>query len=180
MPTCCICLNLFEGEDPPILAMSGYGRAMVLCPECAALVERVAGTEDSLDRDEAIEELSSFNINNRIVRDTLVSLISREGEQTECPEEETGEAASLDETETAAPNEETDGAAEAEGTDGAGELSEAEDASELSEDENADELSEDEALFPELEKRGSNMSLYIALALGLTAVLVAVLLRVLN
>ncbi len=78
MHTCCVCLHKFEGEEPPILMPDEQGREMVLCPECAALVEAVAGTPDGEERDAAIRQLSALDVKNTLVLEELSRLIDRE------------------------------------------------------------------------------------------------------
>ena len=97
MSTCCVCLKEFEGEDAPILLVHPSGTPLVLCPECTALVEAVAGTPDSPEREEALEALEALaemDIKNRLVATELCRLI--EGE--DAPEEaENGEEAEASE-----------------------------------------------------------------------------------
>ncbi len=78
MHTCCVCLHKFEGEEPPILMMDEQGREMVLCPDCAPLVEAVAGTPDGEERNAAIEGLSAIDVKNTLVLEELARLINRE------------------------------------------------------------------------------------------------------
>ena len=78
MATCCVCLQKFSGEEPPILMMNGEGEAMVLCPECAALLDKIAGTEDSEERTRAVEELLEINVQNPLVAAELSRLIRHE------------------------------------------------------------------------------------------------------
>ena len=75
--TCCMCLNNFEGEEPPILMMDRAGNARVLCPDCAAIVDAIAGTPDSPERDEAIATLREMDIKNPAVAFELAKLIDR-------------------------------------------------------------------------------------------------------
>ena len=75
--TCCVCLNKFEGEEPPILMMDREGEALVLCPECTALVEAVAGTPDSPEREAAVEALREMDVKNPSVATELGYLIDR-------------------------------------------------------------------------------------------------------
>ncbi len=78
MHTCCVCLHKFEGEEPPILMPDEQGRELVLCPDCAPLVEAVAGTPDGEERSAAIKELSSIDVKNTLVLEELARLINRE------------------------------------------------------------------------------------------------------
>lgn len=91
--TCCMCLNKFEGEEPPILMMDHAGNPRVLCPECTALVDAIAGTPDSPTRDEAIAALREMDIKNPTVAIELVRLIER----TDAPLEESDAYESEDE-----------------------------------------------------------------------------------
>ena len=75
--TCCMCLNKFEGEEPPILMMDRMGNPRVLCPDCAAIVDAIAGTPDSPERDTAIATLREMDIKNPTVADELIKLIDR-------------------------------------------------------------------------------------------------------
>lgn len=75
--TCCVCLNKFEGEEPPILMMDRQGNPRVLCPACTALVDAVAGTPDSPEREEAVAALRQMDIKNPAVAEELVMLIER-------------------------------------------------------------------------------------------------------
>ncbi len=78
MATCCVCLHKFEGEEPPILMMDGEGEAMVLCPECAAILDKIAGTEESEERTRAVEALLEVNVQNPLVAAELSRLIRHE------------------------------------------------------------------------------------------------------
>ena len=78
MPTCCVCLNKFEGEDAPILMMDAEGEARVLCPECAAIVDKIAGTPDSPERDAAVNELYAIGVKDPTVAEELAALIHHE------------------------------------------------------------------------------------------------------
>ncbi|MBR7095061.1 MAG: hypothetical protein IKC73_02470 [Clostridia bacterium] len=78
MATCCVCLHKFEGEEPPILMMNGEGEAMVLCPECAALLDKIAGTEESEERTRAVEALLEMDVQNPTVAAELSRLIRHE------------------------------------------------------------------------------------------------------
>lgn len=78
MHTCCVCLHKFEGEEPPILTVDEQGRELVLCPDCAPLVEAVAGTPDGEERTAAIEGLSAIDVKNTLVLEELARLINRE------------------------------------------------------------------------------------------------------
>ena len=75
--TCCMCLNTFEGEEPPILMMDRAGNARVLCPDCAAIVDAIAGTPDSPERDAAVATLREMDIKNPTVAFELAKLIDR-------------------------------------------------------------------------------------------------------
>lgn len=75
--TCCVCLNHFEGEEPPILMMDRQGNPRVLCPACTALVDAVAGTPDSPEREEAVAALRQMDIKNPAVAFELAQLIDR-------------------------------------------------------------------------------------------------------
>ncbi len=78
MSTCCVCLKEFEGEDAPILMFDGEGEACVLCPECAAIVDKIAGTPDSPEREEAITALREIGVESPMIADELVRLVRRE------------------------------------------------------------------------------------------------------
>lgn len=88
MHTCCVCLHKFEGEEPPILMLDEQGREMVLCPDCAPLVEAVAGTPDGEERSAAIEGLSAIDVKNTLVLEELMRLINREDAPPTLEEEE--------------------------------------------------------------------------------------------
>ena len=91
MPTCCVCLNKFEGEDAPILMMDGEGEARVLCPECAAILDKIAGTPDSPEREAAVRELYAIIVKDPTVAAELAALIHHEDaplEEDEAFEEE--------------------------------------------------------------------------------------------
>ena len=75
--TCCVCLSHFEGEEPPILMMDREGEPLVLCPDCAALMDAIAGTPDSPKRDEAIAALREIDVKNPAVATELAHLIDR-------------------------------------------------------------------------------------------------------
>ena len=75
--TCCMCLNKFEGEEPPILMMDRAGNPRVLCPECTAIVDAIAGTPDSPERDAAIATLRDMDIKNPSVAEELIKLVER-------------------------------------------------------------------------------------------------------
>ena len=75
--TCCMCLNKFEGEEPPILMMDRAGNPRVLCPDCAAIVDAIAGTPDSPERDAAIEALRDIDVRNPAVAEELIKLVER-------------------------------------------------------------------------------------------------------
>lgn len=78
MSTCCVCLKEFEGEDAPILMMDPSGSPLVLCPDCAALVDAIAGTPDTPERREAVASLAEIEVENPIVAVELSRLISYE------------------------------------------------------------------------------------------------------
>lgn len=75
--TCCMCLNKFEGEEPPILMMDHAGNPRVLCPACTGIVDAIAGTPDSPERDAAIATLRGMDIKNPTVAFELAKLIDR-------------------------------------------------------------------------------------------------------
>lgn len=78
MSTCCVCLKEFEGDDAPILMFDGEGEACVLCPECAAIVDKIAGTPDSPERDEAIAALREIDVESPVIAGELVRLVRHE------------------------------------------------------------------------------------------------------
>ena len=80
MPTCCVCLQPFEGEDAPILMMSASGNPLVLCPRCAALVDAIAGTPDSPEREAAVRELADVSHASPRVESVLLRLVRHEDE----------------------------------------------------------------------------------------------------
>ena len=80
MPTCCVCLQPFEGEEPPILMMSASGNPLVLCPRCAALVDAIAGTPDSPAREAAVKELADVTNAAPRVEAELLRLVRHEDE----------------------------------------------------------------------------------------------------
>ena len=84
--TCCMCLNKFEGEEPPILMMDRAGNPRVLCPDCTAIVDAIAGTPDSPEREDAITALRGMDIKNPDVAFELGRLIDR----TDAPLDEDG------------------------------------------------------------------------------------------
>ena len=90
--TCCMCLNKFEGEEPPILMMDRAGNPCVLCPDCTAIVDAIAGTPDSPDRAAAIEALGHMDVKNPAVANELVKLIER----TDAPLDDEGEDAAAE------------------------------------------------------------------------------------
>ena len=75
--TCCVCLSKFEGEDAPILMMDPAGNPRVLCPHCADLLDAIAGTPDSPERDEAVAALRAIDVKNPTVAFELAKLIDR-------------------------------------------------------------------------------------------------------
>ena len=75
--TCCVCLCKFEGEEPPILMMDHAGNPRVLCPHCAGLLDAIAGTPDSPERDEAVAALRAIDVKNPTVAFELAKLIDR-------------------------------------------------------------------------------------------------------
>lgn len=75
--TCCVCLSYFEGEEPPILMMDREGEPLVLCPECAALMDAIAGMPDSPEREAAIAALREIDVKNPAVATELSHLIDR-------------------------------------------------------------------------------------------------------
>lgn len=75
--TCCVCLSHFEGEEPPILMLDREGEALVLCPDCAAILDAIAGTPDSQEREDAIAALRDIDVKNPIVATELSHLIDR-------------------------------------------------------------------------------------------------------
>ncbi len=78
MSTCCVCLRSFEDENAPILMFDGAGEACVLCPECAVIVDKIAGTPDSPERDEAIAALREIEVESPMIADELVRLVRHE------------------------------------------------------------------------------------------------------
>ena len=78
MSVCCVCLREFPGEDAPILMMDAQGNPLLLCEECAALLDAIAGTPDSEERDAAIEALSEMDVSDPMVASELSRLIARE------------------------------------------------------------------------------------------------------
>lgn len=78
MSTCCVCLKQFEGENAPILMFDGEGEACVLCPDCGAIVDKIAGTPDSPERDAAIAALREIDVESPMIADELVRLVRRE------------------------------------------------------------------------------------------------------
>ncbi len=79
MSLCCVCLKEFPGEEEaPILMMDAQGNPLLLCPECASIVDAIAGTPDSPRRDAAILALSEMEVSEPMVADELSRLISRE------------------------------------------------------------------------------------------------------
>ncbi len=78
MSRCCICLQEFLGEDAPILMMDPQGNPLVLCPECAGIVDAIAGKPDSPERDEALLALSELDVSDPMVAKELSRLIARE------------------------------------------------------------------------------------------------------
>ena len=75
--TCCVCLSKFEGEEPPILMMDRAGNPRVLCPHCTELLDAIAGTPDSPERDMAVATLRSMDVKNPTVAFELAKLIDR-------------------------------------------------------------------------------------------------------
>ena len=75
--TCCVCLARFEGEEPPILMMNRAGEPLVLCPDCANLLDAIAGTPDSPEREEAVATLSEIDVKNPAVATELSRLVAR-------------------------------------------------------------------------------------------------------
>ena len=78
MPICAVCLKEFEGEDAPILMMDPSGNPLVLCPECAALVEAIAGTPDSPERTAAVAALAEIDVEDPLIATELSRLVSYE------------------------------------------------------------------------------------------------------
>ena len=78
MSTCAVCLKDFPGEDAPILMMDPSGNPLVLCPECATLVEAIAGTPDSPDRRAAVSALAEIDVENALVATELSRLVNHE------------------------------------------------------------------------------------------------------
>lgn len=78
MSTCCVCLAQFEGEDAPILMMDPLGNQLLLCPDCAALVDAIAGAPDSEERTAALAELAEIDVESPLVATELSRLINRE------------------------------------------------------------------------------------------------------
>ena len=78
MSTCCVCLANFEGEEAPILMMDPSGTPLVLCPECAELVDAIAGTPDSPERREALARLAEIDVEDSLVAVELSKLVNYE------------------------------------------------------------------------------------------------------
>ena len=78
MSTCCVCLRDFDGENAPILMFDGEGEACVLCPDCAAILDKIAGTPDSPERDAAVESLMEIDVKSPMIAAELVRLVRRE------------------------------------------------------------------------------------------------------
>ncbi len=78
MSTCCVCLKEFDGADAPILMFDGEGEACVLCPDCAAIVDKIAGTPDSPEREEAIAALREIDVESPMIADQLIRLVRHE------------------------------------------------------------------------------------------------------
>ena len=78
MSTCCVCLRDFDGENAPILMFDGEGEACVLCPDCVAILDKIAGTPDSPERDAAVEELQAINVESTMIAAELARLVRRE------------------------------------------------------------------------------------------------------
>lgn len=78
---CCICLDGVDGDNAPILTMSGAGVPRCLCERCAADVDTVTeGREypviiESIDRLSA--NLSEKNIDDPITLNAMTSLLAR-------------------------------------------------------------------------------------------------------
>ena len=60
MNTCAICRLHFEAESPAVLFISAYGTKRVLCESCEALLDRATAEEDTPDKAEALEALSTL------------------------------------------------------------------------------------------------------------------------
>ena len=103
MSTCCVCLEKFEGEDAPILMMDPSGSPLVLCPQCAEIVDAIAGTPDSPEREEAIARLAEIDVTDPLVATELSKLVSYE----DAPLEEEGWENEDDLAEAAPPNPQT-------------------------------------------------------------------------
>lgn len=78
MSRCCICLREFEGEEAPILMMDAEGNPLVLCSECEEIVDAIAGTPDSPERDAALAALAELDVADPMVATELSRLIARE------------------------------------------------------------------------------------------------------
>ncbi len=78
MSTCCVCLKSFEGENAPILMMDPSGSPLVLCPDCTEIVDAIAGTPDSPEREEAVARLAEIDVENPIVAVELSRLVNYE------------------------------------------------------------------------------------------------------
>lgn len=78
MSTCAVCLKDFPGEDAPILMIDPSGNPLVLCPECAALVEAIAGTPDTEERRAAVSALAEIDVENPLVANELSRLVTYE------------------------------------------------------------------------------------------------------
>ena len=79
MNRCSVCLRTIEGDDAPILTISGYGKPRLLCPRCDKLVGTICDSTDKVEVSEAIkkigESLTSANVDDKAVFDTLKTMI---------------------------------------------------------------------------------------------------------
>ncbi len=77
MNTCAICNIKFEAESPAILFVSRYGTKRPLCEKCEALLDLATAEEDSAEKAEAREALTSLAIGMKdpdaveVLRDVL-------------------------------------------------------------------------------------------------------------
>ena len=78
MSVCCVCLKEFDGENAPILMLEPDGTPLVLCPDCAALVEKIAGKPASPERTEAVRALAEIDVDSPMVATELSRLVAGE------------------------------------------------------------------------------------------------------
>lgn len=79
MNRCSFCLRTIEGDDAPILTISGFGKPRLLCPHCDKLVGTICDSTDKVEVSEAIEKigesLTLANVDDKAVFDTLKAMI---------------------------------------------------------------------------------------------------------